>query len=109
MANDVQRLLRQQPEFWRIALSSIGDAVILTDAEGFVTFMNPVAEALCGWLDAEGTGKPLTEVFEIVNEATRARVENPVDKVIREGVTIGLANHTVLIRRDGSEKPIDDS
>jgi PAS domain S-box-containing protein len=110
--NDSPRIddsLRHQPEFWRIALSSIGDAVILTDSHGLITFMNPAAESLCGWSDAEAARKPLAEVFKIVNETTRQSVENPVEKVIREGATVGLANHTVLLRRDGSETPIDDS
>jgi PAS domain S-box-containing protein len=102
-------VLRQAPDFWRVALSSIGDAVILTDSEGRVTFMNPVAEGLCGWVNAEAAGKPLTDVFQIVNETTRQRVESPVDKVMREGATVGLATHTVLVRPDGRETPIDDS
>ncbi|HUS32624.1 MAG TPA: ATP-binding protein, partial [Kofleriaceae bacterium] len=88
---------------------SIGDAVIATDATGIVTFMNPVAERLTGWHTAEAQGHTLLEVFPIFNEDTGEVVENPVQKVIREGVIVGLANHTVLRRRDGSEIPIDDS
>ena len=91
------------------ALKSIGDAVIATDDRGRVLFMNPVAEALTGWSDGEAHGKDLTEVFPIVNEATREPVENPVEKVLATGHIIGLANHTVLIARDGKEMPIDDS
>ncbi|MHB1559538.1 MAG: sensor histidine kinase [Isosphaeraceae bacterium] len=90
-------------------ISSIGDAVIATDDRGLVLFMNPVAEALCGWLASEAAGRPLAEVFRIVNEHTRSPVENPVDRVLAEGVVVGLANHTILIARDGFERPIDDS
>jgi PAS domain S-box-containing protein len=97
-------------EEWLVTtLKSIGDAVIATDRNGRVTFMNPVAQALTGWGEAEAHGRALQEVFHIVNEATRATVENPVDKVLREGSVIGLANHTILMRRDGTELPIDDS
>jgi PAS domain S-box-containing protein len=98
-----------QSDFWRVAISSIGDAVILADQRGVVTFMNPVAEQLCGWRNTEAVGKQLTDVFAIINESTRRPVENPVAKVIREGIVVGLANHTVLIRRDRLETPIDDS
>jgi PAS domain S-box-containing protein len=90
-------------------LRSIGDAVIATDTAGRVTFMNTVAEQLTGWSTDEASGKPLIEVFPIFNEDTGTGVENPVERVLREGVTVGLANHTVLRRRDGTEIPIDDS
>src|SRR5262245_29279905 len=96
-------------EQFRVTLASIGDAVIVTDVTGSVTFMNPVAEALCGWQSAEAVGQPLGRVFRIVNEETRQPVESPVAKILREGVTVGLANHTVLLSRDGREIPIDDS
>ncbi|HJZ48749.1 MAG TPA: PAS domain S-box protein [Roseiflexaceae bacterium] len=99
----------EQRERLRVTLASIGDAVIVTDTSGTVTFVNPVAQALTGWSDAEAQGQPLERVFPIINEETRAKVENPVAKVIREGRVIGLANHTVLIARDGAEAPIDDS
>jgi PAS domain S-box-containing protein len=101
--------LRAQEKLLRITLSSIGDAVIAADDAARVTFANPVAEALTGWIAAEAEGKPLTDVFHIVNEQTRAPVENPVAKVLREGRVVGLANHTVLIDRHGREHPIDDS
>jgi PAS domain S-box-containing protein len=94
---------------WTTTLRSIGDAVISTDARGRVRFMNPVAERLTGWHGDEAAGRPLAEVFRIFNEETGAVVENPVDKVLREGIVVGLANHTVLRRRDGMEVPIDDS
>jgi PAS domain S-box-containing protein len=100
---------REQQELLRVTLASIGDAVIATDAAGRVTFMNRVAERYTGWRQAEAEGRPLAEIFVIVNEATRAPVESPVAKVLREGMTVGLANHTVLIAKDGSAWPIDDS
>ncbi|HJS25240.1 MAG TPA: PAS domain S-box protein, partial [Pyrinomonadaceae bacterium] len=90
-------------------LASIGDGVILTDAEGRVTFLNTEAERLTGWANSEANEKPLHEVFQIINEETRATVENPVDKVMRLGGVVGLANHTILVSKDGREIPIDDS
>src|SRR5215204_571866 len=90
-------------------LKSIGDAVISTDEAGRVNFMNAVAERLTGWPLEEALGRPLAEVFHIVNELTRETVESPVEKVLREGGVAGLANHTVLLARDGGEVPIDDS
>jgi PAS domain S-box-containing protein len=90
-------------------LRSIGDAVIATDARGCVTFMNHVAETLTGWTEGDAEGRPLEEVFDIVSEHTRAAVESPVVKVLREGGIVGLANHTVLRSRAGVEIPIDDS
>ncbi len=93
----------------RATLYSIGDAVIVTDAKGRVTMMNPVAEALTGWSENEALGKPLAQVFRIINEETRAEVENPVARVLRQGIVLGLANHTILIARDGREIPIADS
>jgi len=90
-------------------LKSIGDAVIATDTCARVTFMNPVAEALTGWSAQDAMGKPLRSVFRIVNEGTRKEVESPAERVLREGVIVGLANHTVLLTRDGADLPIDDS
>jgi len=101
--------LQRQKELLSVTLSSIGDCVLVTDNGGRITFMNPVAEEVTGWRLSEALGRPATEVFRILNEHTRAPVESPVDKVIREGVIVGLANHTLLIRKDGSEIPIDDS
>ncbi len=100
---------KRERQWSHITLASIGDAVITTDGEGRINFMNGVAEALTGWNLLGAMGKPLPEVFHIVNETTRAPVENPVERVLREGVIVGLANHTVLVRRDGSVVPIDDS
>jgi PAS domain S-box-containing protein len=90
-------------------LTSIGDAVVATDSRGCVTFLNPVAERLTGWESEQAVARPLTDVFRIVNEETRLPVENPVARVLREKQVVGLANHTVLIARDGTELPIDDS
>jgi PAS domain S-box-containing protein len=96
-------------ELLRTTLASIGDAVLTTDTGGRVAFLNAVAEQLTGWAQADAAGRPLAEVFRVVNEQTRKPVENPVDKVLSTGLVVGLANHTVLIARDGSERPIDDS
>ncbi len=104
----VEEQLREQREWLQVTLSSIGDAVIATDTRGQVTFMNEVAQCLTGWTNRDTTDKPLTEVFNIINEETRQPVESPVAIVLREGRTVGLANHTVLIAKDGTETPIDD-
>jgi PAS domain S-box-containing protein len=104
-----ENALHEAEQRWSTTLSSIGDAVIATDTAGKVTFLNPVAEQLTGWSLAEAKQKPIQEVFHIVNEHTRKEVENPVIKVLKLGLIVGLANHTVLIRKDGSEVPIDDS
>ncbi len=101
--------LHEQREWLSVTLASIGDAVITTDTEGRVTFLNGVAQALTGWRSEEAQGQPLEAVFPILNEQTRQPVENPVERVLREGVVVGLANHTVLIARDGAERPVDDS
>jgi PAS domain S-box-containing protein len=101
--------LRKQSEWLRVTLASIGDAVISTDAEGRVNFMNGVAEALTGWAQADALGHPLAEVFHIVNEQTRQLVENPAQRTLREGIVVRLANHTILISKNGTQRPIDDS
>jgi len=94
---------------FRTTLASIVDAVIVTDPESRITFMNPTAEKLTGWAQHDALQKRLTDVFNIVNEQSAKTVENPVTKAIREGAIVGLANHTVLIARDGTKWPIDDS
>ena len=94
---------------WATTLASIGDAVIATDLSGRITFMNRVAEELTGWTLPEASTKPVADVFHIMNEHTRNRVEDPVAKVLKEGAIVGLANHTILARKDGTEVPIDDS
>jgi PAS domain S-box-containing protein len=105
----VARQIAEDREHLKVTLSSIGDGVIATDVHGCVALMNGVACTLTGWTEAEAIGRPVHEVFAIVSEETRRPVENPVTKVLREGKIQGLANHTVLIARDGSERPIDDS
>ena len=104
-----EKELREQKDWLHTTLTSIGDAVIATDAEGLITLMNPVAEKLTGWSLKEAHGKPLAHVFCIVNEETRQTVENPVDKVRRLNRVVDLANHTILINKTGREIAIDDS
>ncbi len=98
-----------QAENLKITLASIGDGVIATDAQDRVTNLNTVAEALTGWTIAEAMSQPLEQVFQIVNESSRESVLNPVFRALAEGTIVGLANHTVLIAKDGTERPIDDS
>ncbi len=101
--------LRESGVWLSTVLSSIGDAVIATDAQGRVTFLNPVAERLTGWTRDEALGTLLTQIFRIVHEGTRAQVPSPADQVLRDGQVVLPANHTLLLRRDGTELPIDDS
>ncbi|NOT25488.1 MAG: PAS domain S-box protein [Acidobacteria bacterium] len=108
-ARVAERRAYERRELLRVTLASIGDAVITTDVEGRVTYLNAVGEALTGWPQRDAAGQPLQTVFKIVNEDTRVEVENPATKALRDGVVVGLANHTVLIRKDGAEHPIDDS
>jgi len=104
-----EEALRESEQRWATTLGSIGDAVIATDVVGNLTFMNAVAEELTGWTLSDAVTKPVTSVFNIVNEKTRQKVENPVIKVLEGGNIVGLANHTLLVRKDGTEVPIDDS
>ncbi len=92
-----------------VTLRSIGDGVIVTDIDGNVTLLNKVSEELTGWTNEEALGKPLTEVFNIINENTREKCENPVEKVLKSGMIVGLANHTALIKKNGTEIVIADS
>jgi PAS domain S-box-containing protein len=105
----MERRQREVQEEFRTTLYSIGDAVITTDHEGRVRQMNPVAEQLTGWPEAEAQGQPLEDVFRIIHEETRVAAESPVQHVLREGTVVGLANHTLLVARDGTERPIADS
>jgi PAS domain S-box-containing protein len=100
---------RRQSEILAVTLSSIGDAVIITDIKGRITFLNEVAEKLTGWTAKEAKDRPCAEVFRIVNEKTAFPAENPVDKVLASGAIAELASHAVLIRKNGSQLPIDDS
>ncbi len=104
-----QEALKASEQRWSTTLSSIGDAVIATDTEGNIMFMNSIAEEKTGFTLNEVYEKPVTEVFKIINEETRENIEDPVAKVLKSGLIVGLANHTVLVCKDGSEIPIDDS
>jgi PAS domain S-box-containing protein len=101
--------VQEQRELLRAMLTSIGDGVIATDGEARVTLLNKVAEQLTGWSETEARGRPLDEVFRVINEETRQPVENPARRALLEGGITGLANDTILIARDGAEWPIDDS
>jgi len=96
-------------EWLRVTLSSIGDGVIATDLHGHITFMNPVAESLTGWPFRDVEGKPVEQVFNVINEETKQQVAIPVHEVIQKGVVVGLTNHTALRTRSGKEIPIEDS
>jgi PAS domain S-box-containing protein len=104
-----RRRIEASRQWFTAVLTSIGDAVIATDEKGQVLFLNPVARALTGWQSEEAVGRPLPAVFQIVNEVTRQTMEDPVTRVLRDDTIVGLANHTALIARDGTERPIDDS
>jgi PAS domain S-box-containing protein len=105
----IEKTLREREEWFSTTLKSIGDGVIAVDPAGKVTFMNRVAESLTGWTLAEAQGESIERVFRIVNDRTLRPVENPAQKVLRAGRVVRLANHTLLIRRNGSSVPIDDS
>ena len=100
---------REGEERYRVTLKSIGDAVLATDGEGRVEVLNSVAETLTGFTTNEAIGRQIEEVFHIEEEQTCAPVANPVRRVLSDGKVIGLANHTVLVARDGSRRPIADS
>lgn len=101
--------LHLEKEQWFVTLRSIGDAVITTDGYSRVTYLNPLAEKLTGWGTEEAKGNQINQVFRIINEYTRAPADNPVERALSQGVIVGLANHTLLIRRDGKEFSIEDS
>jgi PAS domain S-box-containing protein len=104
-----QQRAREGGELLRVTLESIGDAVITTDTEGRVTYLNAIAEALTGWKTKAAVGQALDVVFRIVDEKERRPVESPVTRALREGAIVGLTNHTLLIAKDDTERPIDDS
>lgn len=106
---DIYRQLYRSRQEFRTTLYSIGDAVITTDIRGKIKYLNPVAEELTGWRERQVAGKPLRRVFKIINEDTHQNAENPVERVLREGLVAGLANHILLITKDGREVPIADS
>lgn len=107
--DELEARLWEEKELAEVTLTSIGDAVITTDVAGQVTFMNPVAERLTGWQQEEARGKPLTQVFRILDEVRRVPIVNPVETVLSTGEVVGLGNHTLLITRDGRELNIEDS
>ncbi len=109
LRKQTEQALHHSEEQFRTTLQSIGDAVIATDAEGRITFMNAVAEHLTGWTRAQAVGKISHDVFHIINEQTRQEVQSPIEQVLREGIVVGLANHTVVVTQDGREYPIEDS
>ena len=106
---DAEDTLYDERERFRITIASIGDGVIATDAAGNVTLANPVAEKLTGWKQSEAVGRQLEDIFNIINENTREKAGDPVKKVIRSGLILGLANHTALISKYGTERSIADS
>jgi PAS domain S-box-containing protein len=103
------KAVADEKERLAVTLRSIGDGVITTDIQSNVVIINKVAELLCGWTQSEALGKPITSVFNIINESTRKPQENPVEKVLSTGRIFELANHTLLIARDGTERIIADS
>lgn len=107
--HQMEQQLREREQWLATTLKSIGDAVITTDAQGLVTYMNPVAEALTRWRLDEVIGSDLNQVFRTVNEKTRAVVENPVMLALQHEMIVGIENHTLLIAKDGTEIPINDS
>jgi len=107
--HEMERRLKESQQWLTTTLKSIGDAVIATDINGCVIFMNPIAESLTGWTQKEASGKHLKKVFNIINEKTGKQVDDPVTRVLREGIVVGLANHTILISKDGTRRSIDDS
>ena len=104
-----QEALAKSEKWFSTTLASVGDAVIATDMNGTVTFINPVAQSLTGWAQEEAIGKSMDLVFDIVNKDTRHPVENPVKKVFRDGKVVGLADHTLLLSKGGKEYDIEDS
>ncbi len=101
--------LREQSEWFRVTLGSIGDAVVTVDNDCRITFLNPVAEELTGWTTGQALGRSINEVLRLLDEQTRQAARNPVTAALEEGTTEGLANHTILVRRDGREIPVEDS
>jgi len=107
--HQADRQVRQEREWLRVTLTSIGDAVIATDSAGRITFINPVAESLTGWQAGEAAGQPLPRVFHVVNELSGQPLEDLVVRVLREGHAVELANHAALVTRDGRLVPVEDS
>jgi diguanylate cyclase (GGDEF)-like protein/PAS domain S-box-containing protein len=106
---EMEKIIYDEKEKFKTTLLSVGDGVIVTDCNGNIELLNKIAEQLCGWTQEEAFGKPFEEVFNMINEFTRARCENPVHKVLETGNIVELANHTILISKDGLARPIEDS
>ncbi len=102
-----ERSLREKNQWLSAVIESIGDAVIATDPEGTIRLMNPIAEALTGWKQNEALGNPLTGIFNIISEETDQKIENPITKAIREEKFYGLADHTILVTKEGMKIPVD--
>ncbi len=102
-----ERSLREKNQWLEAVVESIGDAVIATDPKGIISLMNPIAEALTGWKQNEAIGKPLTGIFNIISEESDRKIENPVKKAIREEKFYGLADHSMLVTKDGIKIPVD--
>ena len=107
--HEIEQKLRENEKWLKTTLTSIGDGVIATDANGKIMFLNPMAEVLTGWKQKDAFTRDFKDVFKIVNEKTKKPTHSPLPQVLREGVIFGLANHTVLISKDGTERPIEDS
>jgi PAS domain S-box-containing protein len=105
--HDMERKLKESQKWFAITLECIGDAVIATDTDGYIRFMNPYAEALTGWKEKDAIGKPLKDVFNIISEDTSKQVENPLSKVNREGMFFGLADNTMLMSKEETKIPVD--
>ncbi len=103
------QIIQESEQSLYLTLNSIGDGVIATDEQGRITLINPIAETMCGWTYTEANGKNLTDVFKIINAETQKEVANPVDIVFKSGKVVGLANHTILISKEGKEYQIADS
>jgi diguanylate cyclase (GGDEF)-like protein/PAS domain S-box-containing protein len=101
--------LRKQREWFEVTLSSVGDAVITTDTQGHVTFLNPIAESMTGWQSTDAFGEPIDEIFRIVNESTQRILSNPIKAVLKSGKNTRLPTHTALIDKNGAQIPIEDS
>jgi PAS domain S-box-containing protein len=104
-----QEQIAAEKEWFRTTLASIGDAVITTDRDGHITYLNPIAEQLTGWPNDEGVGQPMVSVLDVIDERTHQHISSPVEKVLLEGNKVALANHSALVARDGRLIPIEDS
>jgi PAS domain S-box-containing protein len=105
--HEMEKKLREKNHWLAAVIDSIGDGVIATDPEGTIRLMNPIAEAMTGWKQNEALEKPLAKVFNIISEETGITIENPVTKAIRDDMFYGLAEHTVLVTKDGIKIPVD--